>query len=215
MISHIHLLRSIPTQFIHREKWRISDSPIMLLTGLSGSGKTYAGKIISEEKNTTLISLDALKFYEAANLSSRQAVDEFVKIYPEITHLISIHWAQDDNANTNDTKYTDYSLKFFDFVYSSAIRTRTMLIIEGIQIFVRIPWERAINIPLGIIGTSGVVSFFNFYKRDYVMEHNHQQLGSMWQEFRLHHSLRRKRLNQFIDFINEQSSGIEAVRKFV
>jgi len=108
--------------------------------------------------------LDALKFYEAANLSSRQAIDEFVKIYPEITHLMSIHWAKDDDANTTDTKYIDYSLKFFDFIYSSAIRTRTMLIVEGIQIFVRIPWEKAINVPLGIIGTSGVVSFLIFTK---------------------------------------------------
>ena len=37
------------------------------------------------------------------------------------------------------------------------------------------------------------------------MKQNPQQLNSMWHEFNLHHSLRRKRLNQFKDYINEQS----------
>jgi uridine kinase len=180
----------------------MSDCPILLLTGLSGSGKTYIGQNLKEKTKAILISLDALKFYDSADKQSRQFIDEFKRLYPEIIPLISIQWSKTDEKNTNDFKYTEYCCKFFNFIYEKSKNGQSLYIVEGIQIFVRIPWEQIKDFPTIIIGTSGLRSFYNTYKRDYVTKQKPMKLSLIWHEFKLYHNVQRKIINRFIKFLS-------------
>lgn len=157
----IHLYKNKCTTYYNCERWKESKSPIILITGLCGSGKTTFAKKMAKITNTTLVSFDVLKFYDKATKDSQLYLDEFLNCHPEIINLVKIHWKNADDL------YSKYCNLFFDFLKNYCKQKNEMIILEGIQVFVRLNPKRTINMPLIVIGSCSVRSYINKFKRDY------------------------------------------------
>ena len=59
----IRLFKDEPPLCFNLEKWGINNIPILLVTGLSGSGKTTFAKKYALQHKAVCISFDVLKFY--------------------------------------------------------------------------------------------------------------------------------------------------------
>ena len=149
------------------EKWNIEDSPILLITGLSGSGKTTFAKEYALQHNAIYISFDVLKFYSNASKQSREILDIFLMKYPQIKQWINIQWAKKDQINSNDILFNYYCNLFFDFIVQFSIQNKKKIILEGIQIFVRLHPTKSVGLPIIIIRNSCLHSFLNKIRRDY------------------------------------------------
>ncbi len=168
----IHLLKNECNTYYKLASWNLSTHPLILVIGLSGSGKTTFAKKYAIMSNITFVSFDVLKFYDEAPRESQEILDMFLKTCPEIKKLIKIHWKKTDKANTNDKLYTYYCNVFFDFLISYGRQTHKIIILEGIQIFVRLQPEKTMGMPLIVIGSSSLRSNVNKFKRDYIENRN-------------------------------------------
>ena len=111
------------------EKWGINNIPILLVTGLSGSGKTTFAKKYALQHKAVCISFDVLKFYPQSSIESQQILNLFLKQYPDIQQFIDIQWSKTDKQNSNDIFFNYYCNVFFDFIveYSKKIILKSFL----------------------------------------------------------------------------------------
>lgn len=140
-------------------------NPVFLITGLAGSGKTTFGEIISRKNGYKLISLDALKFYDEANLESKKEIDKFISLYPNILPLIKNHWCETDRSHKNDLLYKKYCNIFFDYIVEKYHNSNEVLLIEGIQLFVRIPSQKLQSKTICVLRTSSLECCIRFVRR--------------------------------------------------
>lgn len=148
--------------------WSASNHPILLITGLSGSGKTTFANKIAKEYNATLISFDVLKFYSSSSKQSQNILDIFLKKYPEINKLVQSHWCKTDRKYSNDIFFDYYCNLFYDFLIEYCTKNHKKIVLEGIQLFVRLHPSKSYGMPIIIIRNSSMQSFFNKVNRDYV-----------------------------------------------
>lgn len=187
---------------INISKWRSDGNQILLLTGLVGAGKTTACEFFKNDYNAKCISFDALKFYEEANWESQSEIDEFVKIHPNIQPLIDTHWFETDNTNTNDKLYIEYCSLFFDYILKKYNNSEIPVVLEGIQIFVRIPIEKCLGMPCTIIRTSALKCCKRFMLRDYSKQEKINNLKCLAKLNTTYYFHQRKMLNEFIKDMN-------------
>lgn len=164
--SHICFFRSTEDLYYNMETFGVEKNPLLYITGLSGSGKTTLAIKVKEQYNVDCISLDALKFYDDANLESQIAVDSFVVLYPGIDRYIQKHWNTENNRVKNELLFTKYTCLFHDFLVDYAKKEKKAIILEGIQPIVRLPKDTLLGKPRIIKGTSSIQSFYNAYQRD-------------------------------------------------
>ena len=98
----IRLFKDEPPLCFNLEKWGINNIPILLVTGLSGSGKTTFAKKYALQHKAVCISFDVLKFYPQSSIESQQILNLFLKQYPDIQQFIDIQWSKTDKQNSND-----------------------------------------------------------------------------------------------------------------
>lgn len=194
----IHLLKNECNTYYKLDFWNESDCPILLVIGLSGSGKTTFAKEFGKESNATLVSFDVLKFYDTAPQESQEILDIFLKTCPEIKRLINIQWKKTDKRNTNDKLYTYYCNAFFDFLINYSKQSNKKIILEGIQIFIRLQPEKTRGLPLIIIGRSSLKSSINKFKRDYMENRNTFYLFEYIKQEYLYHIKQYFYINKYI-----------------
>lgn len=170
--NRIGFFISKPPLRINYDKWELGDNKILLVTGLVGSGKTTLGSKYAELYGGNLISFDALKFYNSANEYSKKEIDEFVALYPEIIPLIKSNWFETDDSNKNDLLYKNYCILFYEHIIEKYKNSQYPIIIEGIQLFVRIPLSKLDNTSLYILRTSAFKSCIRYIKRDHIKRLN-------------------------------------------
>lgn len=163
----VHLLRTCQPICYNLEKWDATHSPLLLVTGLSGSGKTTFAQKFAECHRAICVSFDVLKFYPEASKQSQKILDLFLRKYPEIRKNIRMQWTKTDKANSNDILFNYYCNLFFDFLIEYSIQNKKKIVLEGIQMFVRLHPSKSAELPIIIIRSSGMHSFFNKLKRDY------------------------------------------------
>lgn len=156
---YIGLFRSVPAYQSHLADWLGGQELTLFLTGLSGSGKTFLSQRLAAQYHCEVISLDALRAYDKAGAFSQAAVDVFCQRHPEITICVQTQWDIKTKDFNGEKEYTKYSQMFLEELDRWAYDTHTRCIVEGIQLFVRIPKERLVNRPKLIIGTCGWKSF--------------------------------------------------------
>lgn len=165
----VHLFKNQKPLCYNINKWRKSECPLLLITGLSGSGKTTYAKKIAKKHHAIFMSFDVLKFYTEASKESQKILRLFLKEYPQIKELINIHWAKTDRIYSNDILYDYFCNSLFDFLMVYGIRKNKKIVLEGIQIFMRMHPSKTIGLPLIIIRSSSIQSCINKTKRDQKM----------------------------------------------
>lgn len=161
----IKVFKNIPNLY-NIQNWSVDKCPVLIVTGLSGSGKTTCTQKIAKKHDAIWISFDVLKFYDEAPVESKRILDSFVKDNPHIKSLIQINWRKTDSIFSNDILYDYYCNLFFDYIVEFAYKKKKLLILEGIQIFVRLHPLKTLGMPLIIIGSSSLRSFKRKFIRD-------------------------------------------------
>ena len=157
----IRLFKDEPPLCFNLEKWGINNIPILLVTGLSGSGKTTFAKKYALQHKAVCISFDVLKFYPQSSIESQQILNLFLKQYPDIQQFIDIQWSKTDKQNSNDIFFNYYCNVFFDFIVEYSKKNNIKVILEGIQMYVRLHPSKSAGLPLIIIRNSCLHSFCN------------------------------------------------------
>lgn len=202
----VRLLKNCKPIYYNLEKWNISQSPLLLVTGLSGSGKTTFAKRFAKEHQAICISFDVLKFYPEASRKSQELLNIFLKKHPEIKKHISIRWAKTDKANSNDILFNYYCNLFFEFLIEYSLQNKKKMVIEGIQMFVRLHPAKSVGLPVIIIRSSCAYSFFNKLARDYLQKmssiKDFQLLKHIISDIYIYYITQRRFLNTYIKYLS-------------
>lgn len=191
--------------YFNLDKWDEGQSPLLLVTGLSGSGKTTFARLFAKHNNALCISFDVLKFYTEASKESQIILNIFLNKYPEIKELIHIKWAKTDQQNSNDILYNYYCNIFFDFLLEYSQKQKKKLILEGIQLFVRLHPSKSIGLPIIIIKKSSIKCFYNKLKRDYITNPSTLKIGSInniIKDAYIYHLKQKKIIDSYINYLS-------------
>lgn len=189
------------------EKWNVIHSPLLLITGLCGSGKTIFAQKFARNHHAICISFDVLKFYPASSKQSQVFLDLFLEKYPEIRKNIHIQWMKTDSINSNDILFNYYCNLFFDFLLEYSRQNKKRIVLEGIQFFVRLHPSKSAGLPIIIIRTSSIHSFFNKVKRDYFSQKfctfkDIQVLKHIIKDLYIYYIQQQKLLNAYITYLS-------------
>lgn len=195
----VHLLYSVSNLHFRLKRWQEDKYPLLFITGLSGAGKTTYCTALAEQYDCIYISLDALRFYDAASLNSRQAVDEFLSLYPDIASAVANHWPKQGLFHQNEQEYATYTRLFVSFLYDRAIQNNQQYIVEGIQLFVRLPKETLLDQPKIILGTSAIKCFCQTIRRENTTL-SFRTFFDLAHRFIRYHMVQLIRLNYYIGF---------------
>lgn len=211
----VHLLKKCQPICYNLEKWDTNHLPLLLITGLSGSGKTTFAQEFAKHHHAICVSFDVLKFYPESSEQSRAMLNLFLRKYPKIKKNISIQWTKTDNANSNDILFNYYCNLFFDFLVEYSIRSKEKIVLEGIQLFVRLHPSRSVNLPIIIIRNSSFYSFCNKIKRDYYCKNillykDLRPIKNVINDIYIYYIKQRRILNTYIKYIsilNKNAAG--------
>lgn len=202
----VRLFKSLTPLCYNLKKWNLLYSPILIITGLSGSGKTTLAKKIAKMNNATLVSLDVLKFYSESTKQSQKILDIFLEKHPEINELVQIHWSKIDKLDSNNILYNYYCNLFFDFLIEYSKETNKKIILEGIQIFVRLHPSKSVGLPIIIVRNSSLKSFLNKLRRDYhskiLFFEKIKFINCLFKDTYTYQLKQRKLLNQYVDYLS-------------
>lgn len=151
------------------DKFENGDSNVLLVTGLSGSGKSTIGKQLSNKYKAEYIELDLLDV--ASNFVIEKNIDAIKSGEPIMYEFLMKNKKIFDkliSKNVSDDEMFDIMEKYIKYVLSYARNHKDKkFIIEGIQIFdCDTLSDTLVNYPIVIKGTSSVTSFIRKAKRD-------------------------------------------------
>lgn len=205
-MKKVRLVKSIKPLCYNIRNWSDITYPLLLVTGLSGSGKTTLAKKIAKKYNAILISFDVLKFYSDTSIQSQELLDSFLRRHPEITKLINLQWSKTDRRYSNDILFNYYCNLFFDFLIEYGKENKKKIVLEGIQLFVRLHPSKSIGMPIIIIRNSSFRSFINKANRDYHSKYLTMKrikfIGYIINDVYTYHIKQRILLNKYINYLS-------------
>ena len=201
----VHLLRSLQPICFNMDKWNVNNSPLLLITGLSGSGKTTFAQKFAKHHHAICVSFDVLKFYPESSKQSKKIFTLFLKNYPQIKKYVSIRWKKTDQVNSNDILFN--CNLFFDFLIDYSLQCKKKIVLEGIQLFVRLNPSKSAQLPVIIIRSSSIHSFCNKIKRDYyprkfLPSRGVEFLKHIIMDIHIYYIKHLKLLNTYIEFLS-------------
>lgn len=133
------------------------DTNMIIITGLSGSGKSYNSFKLSKEFNYPLLSFDFLFDYEERDFKvlEKEIICHFLEKYPKYKDF-----------QTNRSREKEVCNCFFDYVKQSVEKENIHLIIDSAYFFQNIPIEKFSNQRIIVKGTSLIHSVIRANKRD-------------------------------------------------
>ena len=178
------------------------ESKILLITGLSGSGKSYLANQLKQKYNATSFQPEWLKHSKHITEECKYILDTFIQKYPHIKSYVENKW---NNAPTEDENelFKEYINKFF-IHFLEVKKDDQLYIVEGLQLFTLIDYELIKDYPIIIKRTSSIKSLKNRLKRDYQKRKNEPlKVKIKWffrvlKESKLYQFKHRKKLNIFI-----------------
>lgn len=179
-----------------------SSSKILLITGLSGSGKSYLAREMASKYNATIFQVEWLKHKKHISEECKYILDSFLDKYPEIIPYVDSKWNNTKSEDDNELFAKYINLFFIHFLEIKDENKN--YIIEGLQLFTLLDFEAIKDYPLIIKGTSSYNSFKNRLKRDYQKRKKEKLLVKIkfffrvLKESRLYQLKHRKKLNKFI-----------------
>lgn len=198
------IIRTCKPIYYNLEKWNIKQSPLLLITGLSGSGKTTFASKFAKHHNAQCISFDVLKFYSQASKQSQRIMDAFLRKNPEIQKFVNISWDKTDRINSNDILFNYYCNAFFDFLVNYCQQYKIKMVLEGIQMFVRLHPSKSIGLPIIIIRSGSIKCIVNKFKRDHYSKPvapNIKKIRALIHDTYVYHHKQRKILNTYITYL--------------
>lgn len=139
----------------------------LLVTGLSGSGKSTYTETLAQQYNATIITLDGFsQIYKDNKINeyTRSLIYDFIKINPNLKEELKGDFWHKQKLN-NFEKYKRWNILFFEFLIKNIMDKEQLFIIEGTQIFMTIDPKLIKKYPIIIVGTSDVKSFFRRINR--------------------------------------------------
>lgn len=202
-LSYVHIFKD--SKSVHRDYklWQSNEYPVLFITGLAGSGKTHFANRLAVKYSAVLLSLDSLKYYKEASGENRKLVDEFISVYPEIKPFVAKKWMSFSKNNSINELYTKYSGLFMNYIIQKALKNHKKYIIEGIHIFVRLPFSMTEDSPLVILRTSYVHSILRKIKREYLSKDNEYRkhyLREIFYDLFVYEFQQLIRLNKYISY---------------
>lgn len=178
-----------------------TNTNILFIMGLSGSGKSYLSKLIAKETNKKIFQVEWLIHYKHCDMEFKQFLDEFINKY-DIRKYVDDKWNNEKNEDDNNElkKYINLLLEYFMDTY----KDKGEYIIEGLQLFTMIDYELIRNYPIVIKGTSSINSLKNRIKRDYQKRKNYKfkdkvvWIFNVLKQSKLYQFKHRKKLNELI-----------------
>lgn len=150
-------------------EWSLSECPILLVTGLSGSGKTTIAREIAKDHSAILIQLDWYDYY------GRYEVDPDDEEYVGWTYVRDAAKA----AGVTETTYKEplakrylTFIKFWNLLMDQLYTVGQLFVVEGIKIYEfvavdpsKLHWD-FFSFPIIVKGTSATRSWWQRSKRD-------------------------------------------------
>lgn len=178
-------------------------SKILLITGLSGSGKSYLAREIAHKYDATIFQVEWLKHKKYISEECEHILDSFLEKYPEIIPYVNSKWNNTKSEDNNEL-FKKYINLFFIHFLELKDKDKNY-IIEGLQLFTLLDFNLIKDYPLIIKGTSSFISLKNRLKRDYQKRKKEKFSVKLKfflrviKESRLYQIKHRKKLNKFID----------------
>ena len=189
--------------FEHNVKDFATKSNILLVTGLSGSGKSYLSRQLAEKYNAVIFQPEWLKHTKHITDECRHILDSFFELHPDIVTLAKNKW---NNAKSEDDN--ELFKKYINLFFLHFLRVKNpnkLYIVEGLQLFTLIEYNNIKDYPIIIKGTSSFKSLRNRLKRDYQKRKNEKLCVKIkfffrvLKESKLYQFKHRKKLNKFIN----------------
>lgn len=193
----IKLFKSVKDQKFNEN----TKSNITLITGLSGSGKSYLSKELAQTNHATIFQPEWLKHSKHTSEEFKPLLNSFIELH-NIQEYVSNKW---NNSKTEDDNelFKKY-INLFIVYFLENIDSNKNYIIEGLQLFTLIDYETIKKYPIIIKGTSSIKSLKNRLKRDYQKRKNEKLMAKIkfffrvLKESKLYQFKHRKKLNEFI-----------------
>ena len=90
-------------------------SSILIVTGLSGSGKSFLSRDLAKEHNATIFQPEWLKHTKHITEECRYILDSFFEKHPDIVDLVKNKWNNAKNEDENDLFKKYINLFFYTF----------------------------------------------------------------------------------------------------
>ena len=153
MIKYVKIFKTQDDLYFNFNK----NTKMIILTGMSGSGKSYTSYGIAKKYNYSLFSIDFIFDYEDREMNNfeKTIVTGFIKKYPQYGNFIN-----------NRTKTFEVCNKLFDYIDNYIINKRTQIILDSAYFYKTILPYKFCNQRIIIKRTSLVKSIYNATKRD-------------------------------------------------
>lgn len=135
---------------------------VILITGISSSGKSTLAKEYSKESSINKVSLDLAFFHEKSELTEleKKIVAHFKKQNAEWEPEIFLQRKQE-----NQSIFYQYANLFFDFIINNYITDDITMVLEGVQCFKYIDINKIANNKIIIKRTSLLKCMIRKFKR--------------------------------------------------
>lgn len=164
-----NILFSNDDLYYNIDKFENGDSNVLLVTGLSGSGKSTIGKQLSNKYKAEYIELDLLDI--ASNFVTEKNINAIKSGEPIMYEFLmknKIIFDKLINKDVSDDEMLDIMEKYIRYILLYAKNHKNKkFVIDGIQIFdCDALSDTLVKYPIIIKGTSSITSFIRKVKRD-------------------------------------------------